>query len=281
MLRVNLLPPYIYEGAKRRNVSVLWFVILLAIIGGFVAAKVMIDKQTEELVAERERLTPDADKADRLQAEANSINSESQAIRDKRDFVSNARKHNGTAYQPVVYNIRDYTMNGILYSSLEPSGNTVNLQAYAPTLAKVGHYLMWMEHNPEVSHVSISLTGLPTFPVPPGFNGQPQGSGLRPPNAGGYDFGVSLTLVKPIPAGPTFSGAAGGGEAGGGAGMMGGMGGPPGMPGMGGPPGMPGMGGGPGMPGGGVMSGGPPMMPGAMGPMGGGPSSGGPMSGGR
>lgn len=225
MLRINLLPPYIYEGARRRNVMVLWAIILLVVIGGFVYAKMSIDGQTAALVDEKERLTPDANKADQLQAQANQINQESAEIRAKRDFVKNARIYNSTTYQPVVYNIRDYTMRGILYSSFQPSGQTVTLTAYAQSLADVGRYLMWMEHNPDISHVSISLSGLPSFPVPPGFNGQPQGAGLRPPGAGGYDFSVALTLVKPIPSAPTFGGA-GGGAAGGG--------GMPGMPGPGG-----------------------------------------------
>ncbi len=244
MLRINLLPPYIYEGSKRRNVMVLWVVILLAVIGGFVFAKMQIDNQTAALVQEKDRLTPDADKADRLQAQANTINSESAAIREKRDFVKNARLHNSSTYQPVVYNIRDYTMKGVLYYSLIPSGQTVSLDAYAGSLAQIGHYLMWMEHNPAISQVAISLSGLPTFPVPPGFNGQPQGANPRPPGAGGYDFGVTLTLNKPIPPGPAYQ--SGGAAAAGGAPQGGGSLFTPGMtaPSMGGPPGasaMPGM----------------------------------------
>lgn len=262
MLRINLLPPYIYEGAKRRNVMILWVIIILLVIGGFVFGKVQIDGQTAALVAEKESLTPNADKADRLQAEANRINEESKAIRDKRDFVKNARLHNSTTYQPVVYNIRDYTIKDVLYYSLQPAGQTVTITAYAPSLAKVGHYLMWMEHNPEISHVSISLSGLPSFPVPPGFNGQPQGSGPRPPGAGGYDFTVTLTLVKPIPGAPVY--------------MAGGQGGQAGAPGM---PGMGGMGGGFTAPGGMSAPAGPPM-PGMSSPMGmpGGMSPGGPPS---
>jgi len=256
MLRINLLPPYIYEGAKRRNAVLLWVFILIVVIAGFVFGKVQIDGQTQALNAEKERLTPDADKADRLQAEANQVNEQSKAIRDKRDFVKNARLYNSTTYQPVVYNIRDYTMKGVLYSSLQPAGNTVTLSAYAGSLAQVGHYLMWMEHNPDIQHVSISLSGLPSFPVPPGFNGQPQGAGLRPPGAGGYDFMVTLNLVKPIPGAPAYGGAAPAG--GGGPGGMGGMSAPMGGMGSGGP-----------------MA--PPMMGGPMGSMGG-PGSGGPPS---
>ncbi|MBM3494249.1 MAG: hypothetical protein FJX72_08010 [Armatimonadetes bacterium] len=244
MLRINLLPPYIYEGAKRRNVTVVWVIILLAVIAGFVFGKVQIDNQTAALNSEKESLTPNADKADRLQAQANSINGESQTIRDKRDFVKNARLYNSTTYQPVVYNIRDYTMKGVLYSSFQPSGQTVTMDAYAGSLAQVGHYMMWMEHNPNVQHVNIALSGIPSFPVPPGFNGQPQGSGARPPGAGGYDFAVTLTLMKPIPPAPAFT-PGGGAAAGGAAGPM-----------MGGGP----MGGG--MMGGGMMGGG--MMGGGM-----------------
>ena len=230
MVRINLLPPYIYAGAKRRNVSILWVVMVLAVVGGFMFWKVTIDTQTAKIVADKEALQPQMDEAKRLQSEADRILAESAEITKKRDFVADARKHLATTYPPLIDNVRKYTMKNVLYSQLTPAGQTVSLSGYATSLAQVGHYMMWMERNPEINSLDIGLSGIPSFPVTPGLNGN-GGGGLRPPGAGGYDFTVTLNLVKPVAGAPSYAGggaqqAAGGAMAGGmmmgGAPMMGG-----------------------------------------------------------
>ena len=220
MVRINLLPPYIYSGAKRRNVTILWVVAVLAVVGGFMFWKVTIDKQTAQVVADREALQPQMDEAKRRQAEADRITAESAVITAKRNFIADARKHIATTYPPLVDNVRRYTMKNVLYSQLNPSGSTVSLSGYAMSLAQVGHYMMWMERNPEINSLDIGLSGIPSFPVTPGAGGS-GGGGLRPPGAGGYDFTVTLNLVKPVPPAPSYSGA-GGGAAPAGGGMPGG-----------------------------------------------------------
>jgi hypothetical protein len=263
MVRINLLPPYIYAGAKRRNVSILWVVMVLAVVGGFMFWKVTIDTQTAKIIADKEAIQPQMDEAKRLQAEADRILAESADITKKRDFVADARKHLATTYPPLIDNVRKYTMKNVLYSQLTPSGQTVSLSGYATSLAQVGHYMMWMERNPAINSLDIGLSGIPSFPVTPGLNGN-GGGGLRPPGAGGYDFTVTLNLVKPVAGAPSYAGAAGGGAQQAGGGMMGGapmgMGGAPmgmsGAPMMGG--GAAGSGFGPGTGGGMMGPGGPP-----------------------
>lgn len=223
MLRINLLPPYIYAGKKKARVWTLWIIAVLAVAGGFIGWKVMLGNQVAELNRQAAELEPRAKQADDMQAQADQINTQSKAIVDKATFVRNARSHTEKTYPTVVYNVRDYTIRTVLYSSLDPEANSVSLTAYAPSLADVGHYMMWMEHNPRISRLNIGLSGLPSFPVQPGVSGnQGQAAGPRPPGARGYDFTVQLTLVNPIPPAPAYGGAGGGGQAaGGGGGMMG------------------------------------------------------------
>jgi len=285
MLRINLLPPYIYEGAKRRNVSILWVVIVLVVAGGFVYGQMRIAGETAEIKAESERLTPDANKADQLQQEANATNTKSQTIRDKRDFVKNVQEYDTTTYPPLVDNVRQYTIRQVLYSSFQPAGKTIAMSAYAPSLADVGQFMMYMERNRNIDNVSVALNNIPSFPLQSGrtqpaagpaagYGGvnpmnammgmmgggssrQQASSGLRPPGAAGYDFLVTLTLSKAIPGAPSYGGA----QQGGGGGGFGGMASGPGTataPGMGVPmmmPSAPGGGGGavsaPGLAGGG------------------------------
>jgi Tfp pilus assembly protein PilN len=234
MLRINLLPPYIYAGKKKARVWTLWIIAVLAVAGGFIGWKVMLGNQVAELNKQAADLEPRAKQADDMQAKADSINKESETIVAKANFVREARSHTEKAYPTVVYNVRDYTIRTVLYSSLDPQGDTVSLSAYAPSLADVGHYMMWMERNASIRRLNIGLSGLPSFPVQPGAGGN-QGqaaSGPRPPGARGYDFTVQLTLVKPIPPAPTYGGA--GQAAGGGAGTSP-MGAPSGMMGPMGP----------------------------------------------
>jgi Tfp pilus assembly protein PilN len=256
MLQINLLPPYINAGAKRRNVMLLWGGVLAAVIGGLIFFQMTINAETERIRAAQADIEDEKALALSRQQEANNITSASEAVRTRAKFVRDARTHTETTYQEVVRNIAQYTWPRVLYDGINPQGQSVAINAYAPTLTDVGRYMIWMERNPQISNVAVSMNSIPPFPS----GGQQQAganpTGIRPLTGGGHDFQVALTLVNPIPAGPTHGG--GGGAPGGGGGAPGfgfgggGMGGgPPG--GMSG-----GMGGGP--PGGmsGGMRGGPP-----------------------
>lgn len=301
MLRINLLPPYIYEGAKRRNVIVLWTLVLLCVIGGFVYAKVQLDAQAKKIADDTAQLSPTADQADQTEKKAQDLIAKNAGTKAKVTFVHDGLDYNQKTYPPLFDNVRDFTITRVLYSSVVPGGQQVQISAYAPSLAEVGHYMMAMEKNPNISNLSIGINSIPGFPVqkqasttqetgfpggppgmgygagpmgmggppmssgggtrgkmgqmmagmmggqmgsrgmgnfgpPGGFGGNQQTAAVTPPGGGGHEFTATLTLVKQIPAGPTYP-AGGGGEAAGGmgGGMPGMMGGPPaGM--MGGPP---------------------------------------------
>jgi hypothetical protein len=245
MLKINLLPPTINAGATRGKMIGLWIFLWIVTVGGFMFWLTKLNDEAARIKSEATALEPTANKADATQREADDINAKSAAVRAKADFIRNANEFNSTAYQTVVNNVRDYTIKSVLYRDMNISGNTVTLTAYAPSLAEVGRYLMWMEHNPSISNVSIAINSIPGFPyngsgavlAQGGGAGQSQSAGIRPPGGAGHDFSVTLTLVKPLPGAPAFPGAGGGGgQAGGGmgggmtsgGGMLMGMGGGPG-----------------------------------------------------
>lgn len=332
MLRISLLPNYIYDRSKRRNVIVLWSVVVALIIVGFMSAKIALDHKAARLAYAAAQLKPTADDATNTESQAKSIQTASADIKTKADFVTNCRQYDMTTYPPVYHNIAEYTIRSVVYDSITPSGTQVTMQAFAPSLAQLGHYMMWMEHNPKISNLYINLSNFrPTFPSPwmggnqnlggqyvttqikskrdavdlvlnggksaggmGGFGGGPSGSpypgmspysGMTPggmmmppssassmksPMSGGspyamgmttggggggggqddnyphyrptdangnlygYSFGVTLTLVTPIPSAPTYSPASAQ-SSGGASNAQGGMGGYPG--GMGGYPG--------------------------------------------
>lgn len=250
MLTINLLPPNVNAGSKRTGLIVLWVVVVLAVAGGMFYYKTTIDAGTEKIKQDQAAIENDANKADSLQAQADKVIESSKVVVAKRDFVGKALDYNKSTYQPVIANISDYTNRNVLYNSMVPEAQSVQLHAYTISLAQVGKYMMWMEHNPQISHLSISLAGIPTPDMWKQRNGN-SGSSIRPPHGLGYDFDVTLSLTKPIPGGPSY-GAAQVASAGGGGGMT-----------------MPGMGGGT-MPGPGMMSGLGPAGPQAAAPAGGG-----------
>jgi hypothetical protein len=260
MLRINLLPPYIYEGAKRRNVTVLWVVILLLVIGGFVYAKTTIDSQTADLRRQEQETQPKATEALNMASEAGRIKSDSQVIVGKANFVRNAVSHDRSVYQELLTNVARYTWPKVMYDGIRPEAQSVTLPAYAPTLRDVGHYMIYMERNPKISRVDVAINSIPSFPSggQQGGGNQSQATGVRPLSGGGHNFTAVLTLRQALPNPPGYAGAAGGntGQTTTGGGRTGGPGmGGPGLsgPGMGGPglsgPGM-GSGGGGGMSGG-------------------------------
>lgn len=166
MLRINLLPPYIYEGAKKRNVVILWAVIILAVAGAALGWWTVLRGQATRIAEDTEALRPQMQEAQRTQEQANKIMADSQAIRGKADFVKEARKHVMTTYPSRIVNISNYTISRVLYSSMTMQGQTIQMAAYAPSLADVGHFIMWMENNPDIREVAIALNSIPVFTNP-------------------------------------------------------------------------------------------------------------------
>ncbi len=205
MLRINLLPPYIYEGKKRFRTAAVWALVVIFVIVGLMMFKSKIDGETADINAQATAKEPDATKADKYAKDASDTNAKSAVVRGKADFVSGAQKYDTTTYQEVVSNVARYTWPRVVYSGINASGQTVDLPAFAPSLSDVGHYIMYMERNPNISRVDISLASIPGFPVE---GGPTSIDGMRP---AGHDFQVSLALVKPIAGAPSYPAGGGGG----------------------------------------------------------------------
>lgn len=229
MLRINLLPPYIYEGAKRRNAIVLWSIIVLLVIGGAVFGKVQLDQKAQQIKKDTEALQPQQAEAKQTQAKADAINTEIASLKAKADFVRDALHYDTDTYPTLFDNVRDYTIARVLYSSVIPANQTVTCSAYAPSLGDVGHYLLAMERNPKITNVSIALNTIPAFPVSKAASSQPA-TGMMGPMAGMEAPGLGGSMMGSAPLMGGMAGIGGGS-------MMGGM---PGMGGsmMGGMPGM-------------------------------------------
>jgi len=194
MLRINLLPPYIYEGSRRKKVVAFWVFALAAVIGGVLYIKSTIDSETEKAVQDKTAATPDAEEMKKKRAEAQKINGESAGIRGKADFVKGANEHSTKSYQKVVQNIAAYTWPKVMYDGIVADGASATMPAYAPSLADVGHYMIYMSHNKEISKVDVQMSSIPGFPDGGAGGQSSQASGVRPFDGSGHNFNVTVVI---------------------------------------------------------------------------------------
>jgi hypothetical protein len=166
MLHINLLPHDINAGSNRRNVIILWSAVLILIIAGFLGAKLTLDKKAQKIAAATEALRPQSELALSTASQASDIQAKSTDVKTKATFVSDCRKYNILTYPPVFQNISIYTLKSVTYDSIRPDNSQVHIRAFAPSLAQLGHYMMWMEHNPKISSLYINLDFRPTYPSP-------------------------------------------------------------------------------------------------------------------
>lgn len=211
MLRINLLPPYIYEGKKRRNVVILWVVALLAVIGGFIWWKTQLDAQAadfEKKKAEQEPLKAQKEENDQ---KTSAINAENAELKGKTDFITNSINHINTTYPPVFGHVKAYTTPNIVYSSFVPAQQQVQLTAWAPSLTAVGQYMMRMQEDPEIVRADVALTALGQYILGPNRKPLRIGAGTATGTAAGAPGGGD-----DIAGAGGFGGPRGGGPAGGG-----------------------------------------------------------------
>jgi hypothetical protein len=223
MLKINLLPSYIYE---RKKIRVAWATVVAVVLLEIVAlaafqAKLINDENAK--AAEVTEAETHAQRVQKLVTDAQNEKAKIAPITQKVQFIKDILKFN--LVRPNLFqNAAEYTLKGIRYSHMEASGNVLTIQATAPTLSAMGRYLIYMQGNPDFTAVQIAGGA----GYPPG--NQNEGAGI---SGASSSYGGSSSPSGP----PGYPGGPAGGAIGGPPG------GPPGM--YGGPPGGPGGYGGP------------------------------------
>lgn len=273
MLKINLLPPYIYER-KQIRVAIVGAVILFAVVtAGMLFWSATVTKQKNDLQAKVTELEDHQKRVEQIAADRLAEEAKIPIYNTKVQYIKGIMAYNVEA--PRLYeDLAKYTYNKIVYSSVGVNGSTLTISAHAKSVGDCGRYLLNMYRAQHLfSAVSISgvpgwpagkggsagggmmgggmmgggMSGMPGMPGMPGMGGGMPGMGGGMPGMGGgasaqatdptkgFDFTVTCTLVKPITP-PTYGGGGGAASAspmGGMMGMMPGMAGPGGMAGAG------------------------------------------------
>jgi len=212
VLKINLLPPYIYERRKIRQTTFLFGLIFMLVLGCMVTWWVMLGKKESNLeiyVAEMEQ------KADQVKALKELVRAEEAKIppvEAKVDFIEGVMAYNVKV--PNLYEeLAKYTYTRVLYRSVSPSNNQLTIQAYARSVGDCGRYLLNLYR---ASHIfrSVAISEVPGYPT---GGGEAAGPALFAETGTaelaqltvlprGFEFTVTCTLVEPIVV-PTYSAA--------------------------------------------------------------------------
>ena len=235
MLTINLIPKSFYERRIVRQLFFSFIGLWVLIAAGMVAMTLMTQAKIDKANADLQAVEPIAQQVESLQKQASDKRSEVAPIMAKVKYINDVMAYN-TAMIPILQEVIRYTYKTITYPSVQPSGNTLTIQGWCPSIVDAGRYLMGLYRATHLFS-SVTFSGVPGYRTGAGAT-DPGGAGGAASQGGqlGFSFTVTCTLVKPIAA-PAYSGA--GGAAAGAAGAAGAPG-APGMPAAATPPAAPG-----------------------------------------
>lgn len=206
MLRINLLPAYIGEKKKTRAAIVGASLLVAAVTGGMLFAWNHQNQQVIEREAAASQKQTEAEAVTQLQTDATSIRGAIKPITVKRDFIDAALFYN--KLRPRIYRrAARYTTNNVEFNSMNVTGQSLAISAFAKRTSDIGRFLITMFGNPDLS--AVSVTGVPAWSGPGGTGGGGSGGASAFPGSGGGGSGG-------------YGGGGGGGGYGGGGGRPGG-----------------------------------------------------------
>jgi hypothetical protein len=186
VLKINLLPPYIFERRKVRQAAVLAGVAFVAVLAGMLGWWYVLGKTKAELTVQVQDMEQKRDRVIALQQLAKAEADKIPPIEAKVSFIKGMLDYNDE-YPKLYEEVFRYTYGRVLYRSISPSSDTLTIQVYARSLGDCGRYLLNMYRATHLFS-SVSVSAVPGYPSARG---------------GGFDFTVTCRLLKPITA-PTY-----------------------------------------------------------------------------
>ncbi len=228
MLRINLLPPYIYDKQKKVRLGMLWAAIVAGALGLFLFWLITLNQKYSEqkdLQTKAEGLRTDYEKAE---SDIKSEENRRAQIEKRQVFIAAAQKYNDS-WPAAMEMMRAVTADNILLKTMafDAGRKTISLTGFAKTETDIVKWWMYLRNNyagpdPALPFDNVAIS-LPKHPWPPagtataGANGLPGGFGGPGSGGGGSAGGASMASMATM---STFGGK--GGSPGGGPGGPGG-----------------------------------------------------------
>ncbi len=189
MLKLNLLPPNIYEPRKKRAWFVVFVVVWLALAGGLVAYQlslVNLKSQRSEELQQQEAIVRQVEQTEQ---EAQNTRAMVAPLLTRAQLADEIFRYN-RQYPKLYREVRRWTVDTVRYGSMGVAqGMTLQAQAVTRDLDEMARYLQVMLQCPLFNGVSISWSaagGTTTGTAAGGFGGMgapPFGSGYGAPAA--------------------------------------------------------------------------------------------------
>lgn len=195
MLKINLLPPYIFERRKVRQTALLFGLIVMLTFGVMVTLCFMRSRKEADLRAQFAIMDVRAKQVLALEDTIKAEEAKIPPIKDRMDYFHAVMAYNEKF--PAVYEeLVKYTYERVLYRSIQPSNSQLTIAAHAKSLGDCGRYLLNI-YRARHLFSAVTISAVPGYPSDP---------------AAGFDFTVTATLVSPIDP-PAIPGTLGGGAA--------------------------------------------------------------------
>lgn len=190
MLRINLLPPYIYDKQKKIQLAAVWALGVAAVVVAFVLWIGSLNRDLEAATKEKETAESLKNKYTSLEGQIQKVQADNNATKQKQDFIRNARAFN-EAWPRTFEMMRDLTSDTILLKSLSVNPNdrkTLNFNGFARNEMLIVRWWMQLRKRNDIfDKVHFNL------PADHGF--QP----AAPAAVAGGSFGGPAAPGAPVP----------------------------------------------------------------------------------
>lgn len=227
MLKINLLPPYIYEKRKVRQAALSFGLLFCALIFVMLGWWFKLSNNERELTAQGAIMKQKAEQVTQLSALVAAEEAKIPPIQQKVSFIEGIMAYN-LKWPPILEELAKYTYSRIMYKSVTPSGeNQLAISAHARSVGDCGRYLLNM-YRAQHLFTSVTISGVPGWSSQGAANigmpgmGMPGGFATSGESLAGFDFTVTCVLaadkaaiVAPVPPGSAAGAAAPGASPGG------------------------------------------------------------------
>ncbi len=125
------------------------------IVGVMVLWALTLKPQLDKITEDAANAVAAKQKIDGIDAQTADVSGQLPAVQQKVKFVKDLQEYN-LAYVKLYRNIARYTSPSILYTSLNVTGTSLSISAYAPNMPSLLRYMQIMYNEPDIKSLTIS-----------------------------------------------------------------------------------------------------------------------------